>query len=61
MFVHISWLLKSRYRFPSGVQKYTPLALSTTIGSTRPCTAHSEIVCFFERAAISSLVIADSV
>ena len=44
-------------RFPSGVQKYTPLARATGIGSTAPCTAHSKIVCFFVSAMISSPVI----
>src|SRR6266545_1345736 len=43
-------------RCPSGVQKCTPLARATGIGSTAPCAAHSEIVCFFDRAMISSLV-----
>src|SRR6476620_11518460 len=33
-----------------------PLALATGIGSTAPCTAHSNNVCFFDSATISSLV-----
>src|SRR4051794_16655197 len=35
-----------------------PSAWSTTIGSTAPWTDHEKNVCSFERAAISSLVIA---
>ena len=31
-----------------------PSARSTGMGSTALCTAHSEMVCFFERATISS-------
>ena len=54
MFTHISWLLKSMKRFPSGVQKYMPLARATGIGSTVACADHSKIVCFFDRATISS-------
>src|SRR5688500_11188706 len=44
-------------RFPSGVQKYTPSARATAIGATFFCAVHSKIVCFFESATISSLVI----
>ena len=29
MLTHINWLLKSRKRLPSGVQKYTPFARAT--------------------------------
>src|SRR5918995_2076115 len=47
-------------RLPSGVQKYTPSARATAIGATFFCAAHSKIVCFFESATISSLVILDS-
>ena len=43
MLTHISWLLKSMKRLPSGVQKYTPFARATGIGSTAPCTAHSKM------------------
>src|SRR5262245_14633522 len=57
MLTHINWLLKSRYRLPSGVQKYTPLARATGIGSTAPWTDHSKIVCCFESAITSSPVI----
>ena len=32
MLTHISWLLKSMKRLPSGVQKYTPFARATGIG-----------------------------
>src|SRR5687767_2826661 len=42
-------------RFPSGVQKYTPSARATAIGTTFFCAVHSKIVCFFESATISSL------
>src|ERR687896_181506 len=56
-FVHISWLLKSRYRLPSGVQKYTPLAPATGIGSTFDCADHSNSVWRLVRATISSPVI----
>ena len=56
MFTHINWLLKSRKRLPSGVQKYTPLARATGIGSTAPCADHSKMVCFFDSATISSPV-----
>src|SRR4051794_39662893 len=58
MFTHINWLLKSMYRLPSGVQKYTPLARATGMGSTADCAAHSKSVCAFESATISSPVIA---
>ena len=54
MLTHINWLLKSMKRFPSGVQKYTPLARATGIGSKAPCADHSKIVCFFDSATISS-------
>src|SRR5436305_762198 len=54
MFTHINWLLKSRYRLPSGVQKYTPFARATGSGSNVPCGDHSKIVCFFESRMISS-------
>src|SRR5579864_1167059 len=57
MFTHINWLLKSRYRLPSGVQKYTPRARATGIGSTVPCADHSKSVCFLASWTISSLVI----
>ena len=45
MLVHISWLLKSRNRLPSGVQKYTPSARAIGIGSTADCADHSKMVC----------------
>src|SRR4051812_44442621 len=57
MFTHINWLLKSMNRFPSGVQKYTPLARATAIGSTFDCADHSNSVCFRDSAIISSPVI----
>ena len=60
MFTHISWLLKSMKRLPSGVQKYTPSARATGMGSTAPCADHSEMVCFFDSATMSSPVIARS-
>src|SRR3954471_19142386 len=60
MLTHISWLLKSRKRLPSGVQKYTPLARATGIGSTAACAAYSNIVCFFVSAMMSSPVIVRS-
>ena len=41
MLLHINWLLKSRYRLPSGVQKYTPSARATGIGSIVDCADHS--------------------
>src|SRR5687767_2748160 len=47
-------------RLPSGVQKYTPSARATAIGATFFCAVHSKMVCFFESAAISSLVMAIS-
>src|SRR4029453_16299397 len=56
MFTLINWLLKSMKRLPSGVQKYTPSARATAIGATFFCAVHSKIVCFFESATISSLV-----
>src|SRR4026209_1061431 len=56
MFTHISWLLKSRYSLPSGVQKYEPLAPATGIGSTLPCADHSYRVWRLVRAIISSPV-----
>src|SRR5688500_16217554 len=43
-------------RLPSGVQKYTPSARATAIGATFLCAVHSKIVCFFESATISWLV-----
>src|SRR4029450_11766630 len=55
--MHINWLLKSRKRLPSGVQKYTPCARAMGMGSTGFWGAHSKIVCFLERAMISSPVI----
>src|ERR1700676_2766149 len=60
MLTHISWLLKSRKRLPSGVQKCTPFARATGMGSTVPWADHSKIVCFLERATISSPVNAAS-
>ncbi len=36
MFTHINWLLKSRKRFPSGVQKHTPFARATGIDRRPP-------------------------
>jgi hypothetical protein len=41
MFTHINWLLKSRYRLPSGVQNQQPLAPATGMGSTFDCADHS--------------------
>src|SRR5262245_66642760 len=55
-FTHINWLLKSRYRLPSGVQKYTPFERATGMGSTVLWADHSNTVCRFESATISSLV-----
>ena len=43
-------------RLPSGVQKYTPSARATAIGATFFCAVHSKIVCVFDSATISSLV-----
>src|SRR5688500_20279377 len=57
MFTHINWLLKSRNRLPSGVQKYTPFARATGIGSTAFCADHSKIVCRFDSATMSAPVI----
>ncbi len=54
MFVHISWLLKSRKRLPSGVQNHEPFAPATGMGSALPCAVHSKIVCRFVSATISS-------
>src|SRR5512141_2681196 len=56
MFTDISWLLKSMNRLPSGVQKWTPFARATGIGSTLDCADHSNIVCFRVRATSSSPV-----
>jgi hypothetical protein len=56
MFTHINWLLKSRYLVPSGVQKWTPLAPATGMGSTPAWADHSNSVCFFESATISAAV-----
>src|SRR3954454_13038442 len=61
MFTHINWLLKSMKRFPSGVQKYTPFARATAIGSTFDWADHSNKVCFRDSAIISSPVIVFSV
>ena len=41
MLEHISWLLKSMKRLPSGVQKWMPWALATGMGSTLLCADHS--------------------
>ena len=41
MFEHMSWLLKSMKRLPSGVQKWMPCARATGMGSTLVCTDHS--------------------
>ena len=57
MLTHISWLLKSMKRFPSGVQRYTPFACATGIGSTVPWADHSKIVCFLDSSTISFPVI----
>src|SRR5262245_9035296 len=52
MLTHISWLLKSRKRFPSGVQNQQPFAPATGIGSMAPCADHSKSVCFFLRSTM---------
>src|SRR3954454_11491993 len=52
MLTHINWLLKSRNRFPSGVQNQQPFAPATGIGSTAPCADHSNSVCFRVRSTI---------
>src|SRR5688500_5176483 len=56
MFVHMSWLLKSRYRLPSVVQKWTPFARATGMGSTLVWIDHSNTLCLRHRATISSPV-----
>src|SRR4051812_15912576 len=53
MLTHINWLLKSRKRFPSGVQNQQPLAPATGIGSIAPCADHSKSVCFFVRSTMT--------
>src|ERR1700758_301648 len=53
MLTLINWLLKSMKRFPSGVQKWMPLARATGIGSTFDCADHSKSVCFLVRSTIS--------
>src|SRR5688572_33404194 len=58
MFTHISWLLESRYRFPSGVQNQHPFAPATGSGSAFDCAHHSKTVCALVRRTISSPVIA---
>jgi hypothetical protein len=50
MLTHINWLLKSRNRFPSGVQNQQPFAPATGIGSIAPCADHSNRVCYFVRS-----------
>src|SRR4029450_5098502 len=60
MFTHISWLLKSRYRFPSGVQNQQPFAPATGIGSTFDCADHSNSVWALVRATSSASVTLDS-
>src|SRR5262245_8966713 len=57
MLVHISWLFMSMKRLPSGVQKWTPLAPATGIGSTLDWADHSNSVWRLVRATISSPVI----
>src|SRR5689334_4360207 len=57
MLTHINWLLKSRKRLPSGVQNQQPLAPATGIGSIACCADHSNSVCRFVSATISSLLI----
>src|SRR5688572_25889011 len=54
---HINWLLKSRYRLPSGVQKYTPFERAIGIGSTCDCADHSKNVCRLHSSTISALLI----
>src|SRR3954453_17659873 len=52
MFTHINWLLKSRYRFPSGVQNQQPFAPAIGIGSIAACADHSKSVCFLVRSTM---------
>src|SRR6185436_14404154 len=61
MFTHISWLLKSMKRFPSGVQKWIPFARAMGMGSTAAWADHSNIVCRRQSSIISSPVIASIV
>src|SRR5450756_2054509 len=55
MFTDISWLLKSRIRWPSGVYRWTPSARSIAMGSRSPWTDHEKNVWARDSRTISWL------
>jgi hypothetical protein len=59
MFTHMTIELKSRYRFPSVSQKYTPFAFVTGIGDTFDWADQVQKLCSRESGRISESEMSD--